>query len=582
MSSQTLSTANPRMEHLLNLRSLPGRHPALLGLTSGIALWLAFPPAGWSWLAWVALVPLFLLIPSGRSRLAIYLGAWAGGFVFWLLALNWILCIDATASIAWAAMAFALSLLWPAFLAISRHAVRTLRLPVMLVAPIVWTAFEYLRAYILTGFPWYYLAHSQYRHLALIQVADFAGSLGVSLLIASANALIVDALTLPLFRPTPQGPRLARPIAVRVGVLAVGLASTVGYGLFRLGTARFEPGPTIALIQSNQMQRYRLDRTAPEILEEYQILIARAVKSTPRPSLIVWPETAYPYGYVAIDPKLPADEFARQVKDLSPEDTPADWTTKRDSVSAHLHEWVNAMQIPMVVGSTTYSFQPGRLDKYNSAILFEPGKSSIQSYHKLHLVPFGEYVPLLQTFPWLVALTPYRNGHIPSLTFGGTPAWFEEGKYRYATAICFEDTVPQVTRRLFAEIPDGHSPDVLLNLSNDGWFTTVDDANVVHGSSEHEMHLAVSVFRSIEHRVPLARAANTGISAVVAGNGRIVDALPSGKSDILVTTVPLDPRKGLYTTLGDWLGLLCLAITIGLVPLGWFRPAKIQTSVGTG
>ncbi len=574
MSSQTLPAANPKTGDVPKVPNPVGTHPALLGLASGIVLWFAFPPAAWSWLGWVALVPLFLLIKSQRSRAAIYFGAWLGGFAFWLLALNWILCIDATAAVAWVAMAFALSLLWPAFLAITRHAVGRLDLPVMLVAPIVWTAIEYVRAYLLTGFPWYYLAHSQYRQLALIQVADFAGSLGLSLLMAAANAFVADALTLPLLRPTRRGPRLTRPMGRRAVILAVALASTLGYGLFRLRTARFEPGPTVGLIQSSQMQRYRSDSTAEQIVEEFQILIARASRSNPRPTLIVWPETAYPYGYVAIDPQLAPDEFGRQVKALSPEDSAADWLAKRDSINSHLHQWVNAMGIPMVVGSTTYDFRPGGLDKYNSAILFEPEKSTIQSYHKLHLVPFGEYVPLLQTFPWLVALTPYRNGHIPSLTFGGTPSWFDEGKYRYATAICFEDTVPQVTRRLFSEVPDGRSPDVLLNLSNDGWFTTLDRDKQVRGSSEHEMHLAVSVFRSVEHRVPLARAANTGISAVIDGNGRIVESLPSGKSDLLVVNVPLDPRTGLYTTLGDWVGLLCLAVTIGLVPLGWVRPSR--------
>ena len=579
MSSQTLSAASPRTDEVKTNLRRPGSHPVLIGLASGILLWFSFPPAAWSWLGWVALVPLFVLIPSQRSRVSIYFGAWLGGVVFWLLALNWILCIDATASIAWAAMALTLSLLWPIFLAISRLAVHRLRLPVMLVAPIVWVAIEYIRAYLLTGFPWYYLAHSQYQQLALIQIADFAGALGLSFVMAAANAFMADALTLPLLRPTDRGPRLTRPMAIRAGVLSVALLFTVGYGLIRLRSEAFEPGPRVALIQSNLMQRYASGKEADELLLDYVALINRALKSSPKPTLIVWPETAYPFGFVSIDPKLPPDQFASQVKDHNPDWVPSDWTKKRDGVDAHLHQWVNEMGIPMVVGSTTYDFRTSGFSRYNSAILFEPNKPTIQSYHKIHLVPFGEYVPLIQTFPWLVALTPYRNGHIPSLTFGGGPAWFEEGKYRYATAICFEDTVPQVTRRLFAEIPDKRSPDVLLNLSNDGWFTSMDKDGVVHGSSEHEMHLAVSVFRSVEHRVPLARAANTGISAVVDGSGRILHRLPSGKSDTLVADIPLDPRTGLYTTLGDWLGLSCLAVTVGFMPLGWFRKPKAKVAL---
>jgi apolipoprotein N-acyltransferase len=543
-------------------------HPLVLGVASGVLLWFAFPPAGWSWLGWVALVPLFLLVKSDRSRAAIYFGAWLGGLAFWLLALNWILCIDPSAALGWVVMAGVLSLFWPAWLAMTRLGTIRLGLPLMIAAPVVWVASEYVRAYMFTGFPWYYLAHTQYRHLPLIQIADFSGSLGLSLLMATAGAFVVDALTLPLLHPSPRGPRLTRPMARRAGVLAVALVATITYGLARLATARFTPGPRVALLQSNLMQRYRSAITAEQIEKIYLHLVERAAKAEPRPELIVWPETSYPYGFVAVDKDLAADELARQVQAYDPGSTVAEWLHKRDAVSNQLHGWTDALGIPMVVGSLTYDFRSGGLNRYNSAILFEPGKTTIQSYHKLHLVPFGEYVPLLQTFPWLTALTPYRDGHVPTLAFGGRPDWFDEGKYRYATAICFEDTVPQVTRRLFAEIKDGRSPDLLLNLSNDGWFASRDDDGTIRGTSEHRMHLAASVFRAVEHRVPLARAANTGISSVVDGNGRVIAELPAAKEDVLITEVPLDPRTGLYTTVGDWVGQGCLAITIGLIPLG--------------
>ena len=103
--------------------------------------------------------------------------------------------------------------------------------------------------------------------------------------------------------------------------------------------------------------------------------------------------------------------------------------------------------------------------------------------------------------PWLTVFTPYRDGYVPTPAFGQEPVSLPLGRYRLAVAICFEDTVPHVVRRFFREPADGRQPDVLINMSNDGWF---------HGSSELDMHLAVSVFRTIEHRVPLARAVNTG------------------------------------------------------------------------
>jgi apolipoprotein N-acyltransferase len=152
---------------------------------------------------------------------------------------------------------------------------------------------------------------------------------------------------------------------------------------------------------------------------------------------------------------------------------------------------------------------------------------------------------------------------IPSISFGAEPAWFRFGPYRLAAAICFEDTVPHVVRRFFAASESGEGqPDILLNLSNDGWF---------RGSSEHDMHLAVSVFRAVENRVPLARAVNTGISAIVDGNGRVIAALPKLQEGILTQTIPLDDRVTFYSTWGDWLGMVCLAATLALLPWATFQ-----------
>ena len=114
---------------------------------------------------------------------------------------------------------------------------------------------------------------------------------------------------------------------------------------------------------------------------------------------------------------------------------------------SHLSVWADRLGVPMLVGVNNYDHRPGGLAKYNSAVLYEPKGLAPRFYHKIHLVPFGEYVPLIKTFPWLTALTPYHGETVPSLNFGPGPAWFDVGPYRFAAAICFEDTVPQVVRR---------------------------------------------------------------------------------------------------------------------------------------
>jgi apolipoprotein N-acyltransferase len=554
-----------RDESQASLTDRFSRHPVIGGMTSGLILWSAFPPVEWSWLAWVALVPLFLMVLQPGPRLRLYAGAWAGGLVFWLSSVQWVRLTDPTAWVAWLGLALVFSFWWPGFLALARLAVFRLKIPLMMAAPILWVGMEYVRAHLLTGFPWYYLGHSQFRSLALIQVADITSALGVSFLIALVNAWIVDLLSLPLLRRTARGPRLTFRQAVRFWSVTLLVGSCLAYGGYRLSTARFREGPRIALLQTNFPQRYKMGGDPLTMLETIQNLIARAAAAKQRPDLIVWPETAYPYGFISTDPAATTSTLASQTTQISEEIKLADWLEKRDKVSEHLHALTDSTGVPMLVGAVYYDHRPDGLSKYNSAILFEPMAKAVRFYHKIHLVPFGEYIPFLESMPWLTVFTPYRNGYVPTLNFGHEAGSLPLGSYRMAVAICFEDTVPHVVRRFFSETPDARQPDMLINISNDGWF---------HGSSELDMHLAVSVFRTIEHRVPLARAVNTGLSALIDGNGEIRDTLPRLTESVLSVTIPLDDRTSLYTLWGDWLGLGCLAVTIGLVPLGFFRGGR--------
>jgi len=538
------------------------RHPWLAGVAAGFLLWTSFPPVEWSWLAWIALAPLFWLVTLRGAGFKAYLAAWAGGFVFWLLAVAWLRMLDANAWLAWVVMALVFSLWWPVFLALTRWAVFRLQIPLMLAAPITWVALEYARAYFLTGFPWYYLAHSQFRRLYLIQIADFSSSLGISLLIAIVNAFLVDLLTLPLFHLSKQGKRLSRRQNVRLCLVTILVGTTLCYGAFRVSTAQFRDGPKLALLQSNIEQRHKNKGDPLTIIAEFAGLIERARKKLP--DLIVWPETSYPYGFIAVDPAIEPSTLERQVRSINEKLSAAGWLERRNVIAAELHSRTNQAGVPMLVGTIFYDHKQA-VEKYNSAILFKPHLQTISFYHKMHLVPFGEYFPLIETLPWLAALTPYHGEKLQSLSFGREPLTLRLGPYRLAVSICYEDTIPQVIRRFFDAAGDGNQPDILINLSNDGWY---------HGSSELDMHLAIGVFRAVEHRVPLARAVNTGLSALVDGNGEIRETLPKETRGVLAVTVPLDDRTSCYSRWGDWLGLSCLAVSIGLIPIGWVRKPR--------
>jgi apolipoprotein N-acyltransferase len=538
------------------------RHPLIAGLAAGVVLWTSFPPLEWSWLAWIGVTPLFWLVVRRGSIVATYLAAWLGGFAFWLLALEWVRLSDPSAWLGWVLMALVFSCWWPAFVAIARWAVLRLGVPLIVAAPIIWVGLEFLRAYFLSGLPWYYLAHSQFRSIYVIQVADFSGSLGVSFLIATVNALVVDLVTLPLFARYRGARHLSARQNVRLCAVTILLGSAFCYGAYRVSSARFQNGPKLALLQSNVPQSHKERGNADEILAEFVALVQTAIAEVPVPELIVWPETAYPYQYITVDAGVDRSTLERQVGSISKKITVDDWENKRQRITDDLHGWVDQIQVPMLVGSTCYAHKVGALDKYNSAILFHPGRPTIDLYHKMHLVPFGEYVPFIETLPWLAALTPYPRGHVPSLSFGRQAITLPLGSYRLAVSICFEDTLPHVIRRFFEPSDQRAQPDVLVNLSNDGWF---------HGSPELDMHLAIGVFRAVENRVPLARAVNTGLSALVDGNGEIRASLPKESKGVLSVVVPLDSRDSMYSHWGDWLGLSCLAVTIGLVPLGLLK-----------
>jgi len=542
-------------------------NPLALALGSSALFVASFPLVGADHLAWVALTPLFALAHSPARLRLILPAAYVGGLAFWLPMIHWVNAADPSVLPGWLLMAAVLAFSWPVAVALLRLLVGRFGWPLMLAAPLVWVAVEHIRAYEFTGFPWYNLAHTQADRLCLIQSCDLAGTLGLTAILAVVNAALVDPLGLGGW---PDRARLRR-----LGIAALMVAAAVVYGMIRLDHDSFRPGPRVALIQTDFPQRFNSSQTRdPE--ESVEILLRltrRALDLEPdkRPNLVVWPETSYPYIVGELPDNLSDERLAAITQGHASGQTPSEWRASVRQLNGFLQETARAFQTPLIVGATRYRFRPERLDKYNSAILFEPDGSFNQVYDKLHLVPFGEYVPLIESMPFLVALTPYRGTLIPSLQFGSCPQWFEWNGLRMAAAICFEDTVPQVVRRLVRETPDQKPPDLLINLSNDGWF---------RGTQEQGDHLNFARFRCVEHRLPMVRAVNTGISAVIDGDGRIVAQLEPATSGVLSQVVPLDDRRSLYTLTGEWLGPLAVTLSLGAALVGWVGAIRDRRRLG--
>jgi apolipoprotein N-acyltransferase len=553
-------------------------------LASAALLWACYFPLAQGWLAWVALVPLLSLVRSQARPRRIYWSALASGLAFFWPVLQWLRVGDYNMMYySWAALATYCATYFPLAIFLTRQIDRPASLPLIVIFPTVWTALEFLRAHFLTGFPWYFLAHSQHDYLTIIQVSDIGGAYGVSFLIAAVNVVIFEWLySYPWFRaflalPEQTATRRHWVLPAQTAGFALVLGAVLAYGNWRLQQNSFASGPRLALIQGNLDQDIRNDaslseRSADEAFKHFRRLCDLASAQQPTPSLIVWPENSYP-GYWKERPggwpSVDSQKFVRQAAKI--------WKTN------------------LLFGMEAYV--PGEDEdelRHNSAVLVlahqepagvtgEPGGR----YDKIHCVPFGEYVPFRESLPWMKTFAPYDFDY--SVRSGKQQTHFQLDSFRFGVLICFEDTDPVLARAYVGNSTSSakESPvDFFINISNDGWW---------RGTSGHDEHLAISRFRAIETRRAVCRSVNMGISAVIDGNGRVLEPrtvqtidnmkvweipadpnpapeLPVSRwsefkkvQGVLLATVPIDHRGSLYARWGDWLPWVCwLTVAAGL------------------
>ena len=582
------------------------RSAALLVASSMLLLWLSFTPVEWSFLAWIALVPLSQLLRLKTLPRRCFFVTWCVSFVWALATLQWMRLGHPAMFPALAALAFYVALYIPAFVWIGRRCV-VQGMPVWLAVPIVWTSLEYIRSWLITGFAWYFLAHSQYRWSVLIQICDITGVYGLTFVVAlvsGAIAVHVPAAWLQRFKLSLEA--AAAPVTrTRLQRLPLLTAITVfvtclGYGLHRrTPTAEFLGGPVFALIQGNFSPEMKEDQA--EYTTRYRVhdsLTREAVLL--QPDFIVWPETMFPTPERSVaegvtDKEL-LEHLPREVLQAYGNDTEplvAEW--RGGDVQKRLQMHAQASGAALVVGVLAIVAEKDRAKMYNGAAFVRPDLGYVGRYDKVHRVLFGEYTPLKDIFPWLHNLTPFGSEH--GIEAGTGVRMFEYGGYQIAPLICFEDTVPHLIRQMAAQRDAlGHQCDVLVNLTNDAWF---------RGSSQLDQHLITSAFRCVETRIPMVRCVNGGISAFIDGNGQIrepaeihvmqepFDGLrvqlqrADGMRDpdtgawrrqfsgIIFGQAPLDPRESLYVRFGDWFAQLCLLATVILIGLSAVRPQSL-------
>jgi len=495
------------------------REAALL-VGSAVVLALAFPRTDWEMAAWFALVPLLLVALETAPRIAFAWG-WLYGLTFFLVLLRWLDFTFRTYSeIPWPltwGVVFLLSAWCGLYVAavaglVSLIARRGSPAWALATAPCLWVGAEWLRGHFLGGFPWGTLGYSQYLRLTVIQVAELGGVHAVSFVLVAVNAALAGALVLSWRR------------ALGGVALAVALVGAVlAFGVVRL---RATPPPAeaqIAIMQPAIEQPLKWDPDHATVVLKIYLELTRQAGAT-QPDLIVWPETASP---------TPLRRDAGLLETLT-------------GLSRQLRAALLIGSIDVLDGAPT---------RFSNAAFLVTERGIVGRYDKIHLVPFGEYVPLSGVIGfvrgWAEFIAELEPG-ARAVVFPGPPAPF-------GIVICYEGIFPDLFREFV-----NNGARVMVNMTNDGWFGR---------TSGPAQHLTMYPFRAVEHRIAIVRAANTGVSAFIAPSGQIVRHLGLFQRGVLSDRVPLRRGRTLFTRLGDWVAWSSLALAAASVGVASRRPA---------
>jgi apolipoprotein N-acyltransferase len=508
--------------------------PWLCAILSGVLLAFCFPPADLGGLCWLALAPLTAALWFSepwqrRDGLRMLLLGYVTGLVYMLGSLHWLVTVTVAGWIALCLYLGSYTALWALF----AGTVARPRQPPTIVQPVwmkswnnlrvaavaaaAWTALEWLRGVVFTGFGWNNLGIALHRNIALIQICDITGVGGLSFLVVMVNLMIV--ITLRRLKAEIGREKLRPHYDFNLTIALVALV--FGYGVRQI----FRPAPlseplNIAAVQANVPVTEKRDPVHEARILDLHVRLTQTALAL-SPDLLIWPEAA-----------TPRPLFSDQ----------GNWDVVRGLAEKHAGDFLLG---------TVHFDESG---DYNSAVLLTENARNAQIYNKIHLVPFGEYVPLRDTFPlfaWLVGdLVP------DDFDFGRDTVILKMSRkpVKIAPLICFEDTLGDLTRRFALR-----GAQILITMTNDAWFLRS------AGSEQHVIH---ALFRCAETKLPMVRAANTGVSCVIDRFGRIANRLQNDQGDTFIegvlfaqVDIPTDPKMTFYTRYGDVFSLAFLAIS---------------------
>ncbi len=500
----------------------------LLSFLSGILLILSFPNFDLEFLAWFALVPLFYSI-EGKGRFHGFKLGFLTGLVSFLGILYWIIVAVHTygnvplipSALILLLLVVYLSLFIGAFTFLIRLVQIRSGLQTILFTPLLWVALEYLRSFLLTGFPWANLGYSQYLNLPFIQMADITGAYGLSSVIVLVNATLFCVLRHWRKRTFPLKEAVIT-VVILLGFLIYGYLKI---SMVDRQTAQ-DPPLSVGLVQGNINQSIKWDESfQKETLKIYERLSSKVGEG--KPDLIIWPETATPF-------------FFQDAKEYQP-------------FLLDIPRKTNAF---LLFGSPSYKAQKEKVNHYNSAYLVSRAGEVVGKYDKIHLVPFGEYVPLQDLLFFIGSL----GEGIGDFKSGKEISNFSLPQGKFGVLICFEIIFPDLSRRFVKE-----GANFLVTITNDAWFGR---------TSAPYQHFSIATFRAVENRVFVARAANTGITGFIDPKGKIVKQGGIFTAEAMNGMIRLSSRKTIYTLYGDVFAWVCSGFSLLLLSHALIRRSK--------
>jgi apolipoprotein N-acyltransferase len=500
---------------------------SMLAAVSGLLLFLSFPKYGSGIVAWMALIPLFFALKDAQPKEGFRIGFLTGliahvGILYWIAYVvvqygNLPIYVGISAMLLLAAY---LSL-YTACFAMGIVFLRGKGIPLFLSAPLLWTILEYSRSHLLTGFPWENLAHSQYLYRNLIQISDITGTYGISFAIVLINAVLYDLLSVRYQR---------RFLFTKAITACIMITLIFVYGHIRTETIsellKKAPCLDVSLVQGNIDQNLKWNSLYQlQTIDIYRSLSLKSVQSGG--GLIIWPETAVPFYFQQLD------QMQEAVVDIA-----------KTTGSA------------LLFGSPSYEREQANISYMNSAFLLKPDGTLVGRYDKVHLVPYGEYVPLRRYFPFIGKLVTGVGDFKPGKGFYPLSI----NGHRLGVLICYEGIFPEVAgdyKRKGAEL--------LVNITNDAWFGR---------TSAPTQHLSMTVFRAIENRLYLVRAANTGISAIIDPTGEIISSTGLFERTVLRGDVKIIDESTCYAAYGDLFVYVCAFVLLSIYILSTQRRKK--------